>query len=65
MWHYVGSIDDVPSDRDLHLAVMDDDGMHELVFPCRLVGNSWVDAKLLRPVEVHPTHWREWPQIPQ
>jgi hypothetical protein len=36
--------------------------MHELVFPCRRRGKYWVDAKTQRPVEVHPTHWTEWPQ---
>jgi hypothetical protein len=63
MWHYIGSIEDIPIDRDLLLAVMDGDGMHELVFPCRRLGRSFVDAKTRRSVEVRPTHWREWPQM--
>lgn len=62
MWHHVGSVAEIPTERDLHLAVMDHDGMHELVFPCRRLGNSWVDAKTRRPVDVRPTHWREWPK---
>jgi hypothetical protein len=65
MWHHIGSIEDIPTDRELLLAVMDDDGMHELVFPCRRRGRSFVDAKTQRPVEVRPTHWEEWPQKPK
>jgi hypothetical protein len=61
MWLYVGTIEEVPTDRDLWLAVMNGD-MHELVFPCRRRGKSWDDAKTQRPVEVHPTHLQEWPQ---
>ena len=62
MWHVVGSIDDVPADRDLCLAVIDGAGTHELAFPCRRVEGSWVDAKTGRPVDVSPTHWQEWSQ---
>ena len=60
MWHLVGSIEDVPADRDLRLAVMEGGAMHELAFPCRRRGESWVDAKTQRPVDVRPTHWQEW-----
>lgn len=60
MWSDVNFIDDVPTDCDLRLAVMDGEGMHELVFPCRRLGKTWVDAKNRRPVEVNPTHWQEW-----
>jgi hypothetical protein len=59
MWHYVGTVENVPTDRDLRLAVINGD-MHELVFPCRRQGNSWIHATTKRPVEVHPTHWQEW-----
>jgi hypothetical protein len=62
MWHHIGSIEKVPSDRDLRLAVMNSDAMHELVFPCRRRGDSWVDVKTQRIVEVSPTHWQEWSQ---
>ena len=61
MWRLIVSLEDIPTDRDLHLAVMDHDGLHALVFPCRCAGEfSWIDATTRRPVEVHPTHWREW-----
>lgn len=59
MWHYIGTIENVPTDRDLWLAVINGD-MHELVFPCRRRGKYWVDAKTQRPVDVRPTHWQEW-----
>jgi hypothetical protein len=63
MWHEVNTPDDVPNNRDVRLAVIDAKGMvHALVFPCRRVGNSWIDAKLRRPVEVYPTHWQDWAQ---
>ncbi len=60
MWHLVGSIEDVPTDRDLRLAVIDGDGTHALAFPCRRHGESRVDAKTQRLVDVKPTHWQEW-----
>jgi hypothetical protein len=49
-----------PFDRDLELAVLDADGAHALVFPCRRVLRGWVEAKTAVPVNVHPTHWRDW-----
>jgi len=61
MWHKLNSLADVPTDRDVRLAVIDANGtVHALVFPCRRVGNSWMDVKLRRSVEVYPTHWQEW-----
>jgi len=61
MWKPIGPILEIPTDRDLRLAVLDKKGEHVLVFPCRRRGNSWVDAKSGRPVEVYPTHWEDWP----
>jgi hypothetical protein len=61
MWHEVISPEDVPTDRDLRLAVIDAKGtVHALVFPCRRVDDTWLDSKLRRQVEVYPTHWQEW-----
>jgi hypothetical protein len=63
MWNQINSPYDVPADRDVRLAVINGGGtVHSLVFPCRRVGNSWVDAKSRRSVEVYPTHWQEWMQ---
>jgi hypothetical protein len=52
--------DTAPFDRELELAVLDKDGTHALVFPCRRVLHGWIDAATRKQVEVRPTHWREW-----
>jgi hypothetical protein len=49
-----------PFDRDLELAVLGYDGAHALVFPCRRILCGWIDAATKRPVQVNPSHWREW-----
>ena len=49
-----------PFDRDLELAVIDAEGPHALVFPCRRVLRGWVKAETNSPLNVHLTHWREW-----
>jgi hypothetical protein len=60
MWKSVYSLKDVPKDRNLRIGVLEGDTVHALVFPCRLRGQFWVDAKTGRQVEVFPTHWKEW-----
>jgi hypothetical protein len=45
-----------PFDRDLEIAVIDDEGPHALVFPCRRVLKGWVSSERTKRVEVHPTH---------
>jgi hypothetical protein len=53
-----------PLDRDLELAVIDTEGPHALVFPCRRVLRGWVKAANAKEhVNVHPTHWRQWKVI--
>jgi hypothetical protein len=54
------SITTAPFDRDLELAVIDGWGTHTVVFPCRRVVHGWIKAETKEPVNVHPTHWREW-----
>jgi hypothetical protein len=49
-----------PFDRDLELAVINYDGRHALVFPCRRILGGWKNAETHKPVIVYPTHWREW-----
>jgi len=50
-----------PFDRDLELAVIDYDGTHALVFPCRRVLHGWINAQTKNPLgSLRPTHWREW-----
>jgi hypothetical protein len=53
-------IDSAPFDRDLEVAVIDYDGPHLVVFPCRRVLGGWVKAATRARVNIHPTHWREW-----
>jgi hypothetical protein len=55
-------ISTAPFDRDLALAVIDMDGTHALVFPCRRTLEGWIAAKTKERVHVRPTHWREWRQ---
>jgi hypothetical protein len=52
-------INSAPFDRDLEVAVIDD-GTHAVVFPCRRVVHGWVKAATSQPIEVRPTHWRDW-----
>ncbi len=47
-------------ERDLHLTVIDAKGVHSLIFPCRLLGQAWVNARTGKMVDIHPTHWRAW-----
>lgn len=49
-----------PFDRDLELAVMDWDGPHALVFPCRRALTGWIKSDTKEWVDVSPTHWRAW-----
>jgi hypothetical protein len=56
-WNPIAS---APFDRELELAVLGYDGAHALVFPCRRILYGWIDAATLRPVQVSPSHWREW-----
>jgi hypothetical protein len=57
MWKTIAS---APEDIDLELAVIDEDGCHALVFPCRRQDDGWVDPRDGRPVQVRPSHWRAW-----
>jgi hypothetical protein len=58
MWKAISS---APFDRELELAVIDRDGTHKLVFPCKRVGRGWIDARTGVHVDIRPTHWQEWP----
>jgi hypothetical protein len=49
-----------PSDADLEVCVMDNRGIHALVFPCRKLGTEWVDASTKKRIDIQPTHWRKW-----
>ena len=60
MWRFLTSVAAVPTGVPVHLAVIDKDGVHALIFPCFRVEDSWVDAETNTEVDVEPTHWREW-----
>jgi hypothetical protein len=49
-----------PFDRDLELAVIDYEGPHSLVFPCRRVLYGWLKSGTRQYIDLRPTHWREW-----
>jgi hypothetical protein len=53
-------ITSAPFDRDLELAVIDYEGEHALVFPCRRILGGWMDAVTKHRIDVNPSHWREW-----
>ncbi len=49
-----------PMGRDLEISVIDREGVHSVVFPCRKSALGWVNSASGGLVEVHPTHWRVW-----
>ena len=49
-----------PSDSDLEVCVIDNQGIHRLVFPCRKNRTEWVDASTKKRIYIQPTHWRKW-----
>jgi hypothetical protein len=53
-------ISTAPFGPDLELAVIDGDGPHALVFPCRRILGGWMKVESKEQIDVHPTHWREW-----
>ena len=57
MWQPISS---APFDRELELAVIDREGPHALVFPCRRVPSGWINAHTDVRIDVRPTHWRPW-----
>jgi len=56
-WQY---IETAPFDLDLELAVLDMEGAHALVFPCRRVSAGWQKCGTNELINVRPTHWRWW-----
>ena len=57
MWR---DITTAPFDCDLELAVLDGEGPHALVFPCRRIVGGWMKLATRERLDVHPTHWRQW-----
>ncbi|MGB7781648.1 MAG: hypothetical protein WCF86_09070, partial [Pseudolabrys sp.] len=57
MWHPIFT---APFDHDLELAVIDANGTRSICCPCRRVLGGWIKSETKRPIEVRPTHWRDW-----
>ncbi len=53
-------ISTAPFDRDLELAVIEEDRVYALVFACRRTARGWVKIPSMERVIVNPTHWRSW-----
>jgi hypothetical protein len=49
-----------PLDHDLELAVIEDGDAHALAFRCRRAVQGWINAATGKPIDVNPTHWRDW-----
>ncbi|MGZ5025061.1 MAG: hypothetical protein ACXWBS_09370 [Chthoniobacterales bacterium] len=45
--------------------MIDEDGPHPLVFPCRRITGGWMNSKTKERLDVRPTHWRHWGQKAQ
>jgi hypothetical protein len=52
-----------PFDRDLELAVFDAGGHNMIEFPCRRVLRGWIKVGTNEPLNIRPTHWREWDAV--
>jgi hypothetical protein len=52
-----------PFDRPLEVAVIDGHADNVLVFPCCRAVDGWIAARTGSPIDVVPTHWREWIEI--
>jgi hypothetical protein len=57
MWQTIST---APFDRDLELAVIEDDRVHSLVFACCRAPDGWIKVQTRERVIVSPTHWRPW-----
>ena len=57
MWQPIRT---APFGQELELAVIDREGAHALVFPCRRTLTGWFTAATRERIDVSPTHWREW-----
>lgn len=51
---------EAPFEQDIELAVIDDEGVHALVFPCQRLPDGWINAVTGDTLDIHPTHWRLW-----
>ena len=54
-----------PADSDLEVCVIDKQGVHALLFPCRRNAAGWIDPATPRLIDIQPTHWRLWTEEQQ
>src|SRR5215468_424595 len=52
-------ISSAPFNRDLELAVINDDGVRALVYPSRRIVGGWIKSESKVRINVQPTHWRD------
>ena len=58
-------INTAPFDREVELAIIDRQGEHALIFPCRRIVGGWVDARTKKQLYyILPTHWQDWLSSP-
>jgi len=57
MWK---DINGAPFDRDVEVAVIEKGEVHAVGFACRRILHGWINAATKKPVDLNPTHWREW-----
>jgi hypothetical protein len=55
-------ISTAPYDRDLELAVIEENRVHPVVFACRRIPGGWVKVPSMDRIALSPTHWRVWSQ---
>ena len=53
-------ISTAPPDADLEVCVMDNEGIHVFVSPCRKSGIKWIEISTKKHIDIQPTHWRKW-----
>lgn len=60
MWQPIRT---APFDTEIELAVIDREGPHGLVFPCRRALRGWIKAETGESIAVRPTHWKPWNRL--
>jgi hypothetical protein len=49
-----------PFDAEIELAVIDRDGSHSLIFPCRRALRGWIKVETDESIVVRTTRWKPW-----
>jgi hypothetical protein len=59
-WRTVDSLNQIPEDLIIQLAVLMGGDLHVMHFACKRQGTQWRDTSTSNRVYINPTHWREW-----